>query len=131
MALARNGDYEGKASAAHALATLAAANASPMAAVAPLIAAIIASAGGIEALVALACEGNAYGKARAASSLASLVAVNESVRSMPSMTLLQNRLGRVHELQTEAIHGPCSGHHICSNIDAQYCHPDGSRSTWR
>ena len=66
---------------------------------------------------------------------AQLVAVNESVRSMPSMTLLQNRLGRVHELQTEAIHGPWSGHHICSNIDAQYwgvaCHPDGSRSTWR
>ena len=61
---------------------------------------------------------------------AQLVAVNESVRSMPSMTLLQNRLGRVHELQTEAIHGPWSGHHICSNIDAQYwgvaCHPDGS-----
>ena len=51
---------------------------------------------------------------------AQLVAVNESVRSMPSMTLLQNRLGRVHELQTEAIHGPWSGHHICSNIDAQY-----------
>jgi hypothetical protein len=66
---------------------------------------------------------------------AQLVAVNESVRSMPNMTLLQNRLGRVHELQTEAIHGPWSGHHICSNIDAQYwgvaCHPDGSRSTWR
>ena len=48
----------------------------------------------------------------ASSIAAQLVAVNESVRSMPSMTLLQNRLGRVHELQTEAIHGPWSGHHM-------------------
>jgi len=61
---------------------------------------------------------------------AQLVAVNESVRSMPNLTLLQHRLGHVHELQTEDNDGPWSGHHICSNIDAQYwgvaCHPDGS-----